>query len=433
MVVSLTHKFISAKGDGSDATLVRPTNWNDEHALVLATSKLLGRMTAGTGDVEELPVTSYMVNLLNTADYASLAAALGLPTTGDARLTYKPGPDAGWIFANDGTIGDVGSGSTVASFTTLALFTLFYDTMEYATPLQTLSGATTTRAAQGTAAQAFAAKCRMVIPKSLGRALITGGGIGAGLTGRYAGQSGGSETHTLVQAEAPDHVHTTPVTGSTSGVLYGVGYGTGTGYGTGAGTAYGEIHADTGNESADHAHHTTSTGSTGYMDRSIDHLHGVNGATQSMNRSNPHSHGVNGGVWGGSTHNWVNSAVYYDGPVGAAVIGINNTDINHEHGISFTSGASDRDLNHTHGGVSVAAWSGGRSAAHSHRLDVGMTSSVNVTSLAVTVNSNTINVQIPSGVLSVSATGTSNGAQGYGNQPHNNMQPWTAWNVMIRL
>jgi len=28
-----THKFVSAIGDGGDATLVRPSNWNDQHSI----------------------------------------------------------------------------------------------------------------------------------------------------------------------------------------------------------------------------------------------------------------------------------------------------------------------------------------------------------------------------------------------------------------
>jgi len=31
MTASVKHKFVSAIADASDATLVRPTNWNDEH------------------------------------------------------------------------------------------------------------------------------------------------------------------------------------------------------------------------------------------------------------------------------------------------------------------------------------------------------------------------------------------------------------------
>jgi hypothetical protein len=56
MTVSLKHAFASAKADGADATLVQPSNWNAEHTLQLATNRLLGRTTAGTGVVEEISV-----------------------------------------------------------------------------------------------------------------------------------------------------------------------------------------------------------------------------------------------------------------------------------------------------------------------------------------------------------------------------------------
>ena len=57
MTVSLKHQFNSGKLDGTDATLVQPSNWNAEHTLSLATNRLLGRTTAGTGAAEEIAVT----------------------------------------------------------------------------------------------------------------------------------------------------------------------------------------------------------------------------------------------------------------------------------------------------------------------------------------------------------------------------------------
>lgn len=57
MAVSLKHNFTSAKSDGADATLIKPSNWNEEHVLTLATDRLLGRDTALTGAAEEITVT----------------------------------------------------------------------------------------------------------------------------------------------------------------------------------------------------------------------------------------------------------------------------------------------------------------------------------------------------------------------------------------
>jgi hypothetical protein len=92
MTVSLKHAFASGKTDGADATLVQPSNWNAEHSLQLATNKLLGRVTAGTGAAEEIALplaTTYGGTGLtsftaNGVVYASSSSAL---TTGSA-LTF---------------------------------------------------------------------------------------------------------------------------------------------------------------------------------------------------------------------------------------------------------------------------------------------------------------------------------------------------------
>lgn len=56
MAISLKHSFQSAIADGGDTSLVQPSNWNAEHSLTMATSRLLGRTTAGTGSAEEISV-----------------------------------------------------------------------------------------------------------------------------------------------------------------------------------------------------------------------------------------------------------------------------------------------------------------------------------------------------------------------------------------
>src|SRR5262245_3385078 len=138
-----------------------------------------------------------------------VAIAIPIWSTGDAKLTFKTVADAGWVMMNDGSIGDASSGATTrANADTQKLFTLFYSNCADAdVPLQTSSGAATTRAAQGTAAAAWGAHCRMVLPKVLGRALA-GAGAGAGLTNRPLGGSLGNETHTMSVAEMATHKHT---------------------------------------------------------------------------------------------------------------------------------------------------------------------------------------------------------------------------------
>lgn len=56
MAVSLKHKFVSAKSDGGDTSLVRPSNWNEEHDLVVGANKLLGRYDAADGAAQEVSV-----------------------------------------------------------------------------------------------------------------------------------------------------------------------------------------------------------------------------------------------------------------------------------------------------------------------------------------------------------------------------------------
>jgi hypothetical protein len=91
MAISLKHAFESAVPDGGDASLVRPSNWNAEHILLVATGILLGRATAGDGAAEEL-TPAQVRTLLNVEDGAAadmsaaeiLAALLTVDGTGSA-------------------------------------------------------------------------------------------------------------------------------------------------------------------------------------------------------------------------------------------------------------------------------------------------------------------------------------------------------------
>lgn len=129
-------------------------------------------------------------------------------STGDVKLTIKTAADTGWVMMNDGTIGDGSSGaSTRANSDTVNLFTLLYNNLsDTAAPLLTSAGASTTRAAQGSAATAYANHCRITLFKVLGRA-IAGAGAGSGLTSRALGATAGAETHTLTTAELPNQTY----------------------------------------------------------------------------------------------------------------------------------------------------------------------------------------------------------------------------------
>jgi hypothetical protein len=71
MTISLKHAFTSAKADGPDSTQVQPSNWNAEHTLTMATSRLVGRTTAGNGAAEEIAVGANLSLLGGTLNLAS--------------------------------------------------------------------------------------------------------------------------------------------------------------------------------------------------------------------------------------------------------------------------------------------------------------------------------------------------------------------------
>lgn len=57
MTISITHPFVSAKVDGTDPTVVQPSNWNESHVINMASGTLIGRSSAGIGPAQELDIT----------------------------------------------------------------------------------------------------------------------------------------------------------------------------------------------------------------------------------------------------------------------------------------------------------------------------------------------------------------------------------------
>ncbi|PAY07191.1 hypothetical protein CK489_15435 [Bradyrhizobium sp. UFLA03-84] len=129
-------------------------------------------------------------------------------STGDVKMTIKNVADTGWILCDDGTFGSATSGGTSrANADTQPLFNLlFNNTNDSNVPLYTSGGSLTTRAAQTNAATAWAANCRMSLPRVLGRAMA-GAGQGSGLTLRGLCTWNGEETHVLTTTEMPSHRH----------------------------------------------------------------------------------------------------------------------------------------------------------------------------------------------------------------------------------
>jgi microcystin-dependent protein len=136
-------------------------------------------------------------------------------STGDVKLTLKTAADTGWVFCNDGTIGNAGSGANQrANADTLALYTLIWTNIA-----NTWAPVTGGRGAS--AAADFSGLKPMALTRFLGRTLgIAGVSAGAGLTARSLGQYLGEEVHQLTVAEMPSHNHALTDPGHAHAIIY---------------------------------------------------------------------------------------------------------------------------------------------------------------------------------------------------------------------
>lgn len=67
MTISLKHTTQAVGTDAGNGE-IRKTQWNEEHTLTLATAKILGRLSAGTGPAEEIGVTGTGTNLVTDSN-----------------------------------------------------------------------------------------------------------------------------------------------------------------------------------------------------------------------------------------------------------------------------------------------------------------------------------------------------------------------------
>lgn len=268
MTVSLKHFFQSAKGDGPDTTRVQPSNWNAEHTFTLATSKVLGRTTAGTGAVEELPLGATGLALLAAATGADVAAVS--MEVGDIKLAFATGAKTGFVRANGRTIGDATSGGTErANADTSALFTHLWNNFS-----NTICPVSSGRGAN--AAADFAAHKNITLPDARGRVPTGMDDMGNSAAGRVTGATtlgdfGGSETRIISQANLPAVQIGVGVSGATSAELQAHNHyynmpGTGGTDPRWAGNSGGNMgmffNTLSGTENQEHAHTITGTGLT---------------------------------------------------------------------------------------------------------------------------------------------------------------------------
>ena len=115
MTVSLKHTFTSPKDDSADPTVVQPSNWNEEHELTLATDKLLGRATAGTGAAEEIGIGTALSVSGGTLAVTNVPVANG--GTGASTLTgyVKGNGTSAFTAAASVPVGDISGTLPVAS------------------------------------------------------------------------------------------------------------------------------------------------------------------------------------------------------------------------------------------------------------------------------------------------------------------------------
>lgn len=129
-MVSLKHLFVTAKADGANTTLVKPSNWNEEHKFETAgDAVILGRTVgAGPGAVQELAMSAVFATGMVSAyagatpptgwflcDGASLLRADNAALFAVIGTTYGPGSSPGVTFALPDLRGRVAAGADAGS------------------------------------------------------------------------------------------------------------------------------------------------------------------------------------------------------------------------------------------------------------------------------------------------------------------------------
>lgn len=79
MVLAIKHPFTSPKSDGTDSTLVQPSNWNAVHQITMAANRLIGLSDGPGGAATEMEPS---VNISLEAGIVDLSDAIVMPGTG---------------------------------------------------------------------------------------------------------------------------------------------------------------------------------------------------------------------------------------------------------------------------------------------------------------------------------------------------------------
>ena len=129
MAISLKHKFQSTVPDQPKPGLVRPSNWNDEHDLVVSGPSIIGRKESGQGPAQELSVPE-VAGMLDgqfaTADQGTKADSAVQPADLDGVIP-PISADTMLVDSPDGTLRETKTFPQVRA----ALFVPSFDDLSY--------------------------------------------------------------------------------------------------------------------------------------------------------------------------------------------------------------------------------------------------------------------------------------------------------------
>ena len=104
MAITVKHKFVSAIPDGADATVVRPSNWNDDHDLT-------GTIPVANGGTGATTLTGYVYG----NGTATMTASTTVPSTDITGLGTMSTQNANAVAVTGGTVNGTTIGATTAS------------------------------------------------------------------------------------------------------------------------------------------------------------------------------------------------------------------------------------------------------------------------------------------------------------------------------
>lgn len=83
MAIAVKHAFTSPKSDGTDSTLVKPSNWNAAHVITMAANHLIGLNVGADGNATEIALTT---NFDLTTAILDLSKAVVFPGSGAVQV-----------------------------------------------------------------------------------------------------------------------------------------------------------------------------------------------------------------------------------------------------------------------------------------------------------------------------------------------------------